>query len=148
MTEVDYEEPETIDYVPWEWEQVVCNCPRPEYGRVFPAPTDNTICVNCNKIARWLLLTCGTCKDRYLFAFKHHARTVGISMGAKHMVRDRSLDGWALDKCVCWNCINAKDPAVEGDRPPAYTQAPRVMRSFEEIVAEAEAEEESEGFSL
>lgn len=135
------------DYVPWEWAEVVCNCPNPTYSHVAPLP-DNTKCTTCNKISRWQLLNCTGCKEKYLFGFKHHARTVGLSMGAKHMVRDRNKDGWALDKGLCWGCICEEDPAVEGDIPPAHLKATRVMRSFEEIVAESENDEESEGFVL
>lgn len=136
------------DFVPWEWAGVVCNCENPEYRKVYPSPTDNTVCIKCEKIARWQLLTCTRCNDRYLFAFKHHARTVGLSMGKNHMIRDRSLDGWALDKGLCWRCICNEDPPVEGDVPPAYLDAPRIVRSFEEIVAESEAEEDNGAFTL
>ena len=133
MTELLDEYVPVAPKIPWEWEGEVCGCINPVYGRIFPAPSDNTVCTRCNKIARWQLMTCTGCSDQYIFAFKHHARTVGIAMGKNHRVRDTSLDGWALDKGLCWNCICKKDPAVDGDIPPVYTESPRKARSLAEI---------------
>lgn len=130
--DIDWSKPIAAQ-VPWEWSEAVCSCENPVYGRVFPAPTDNTICIKCNKLARWQLLVCRECNQYYIFTFRHHARTVGISMGKNHMVHDKSLDGWALDKRLCWNCICDEDPAVEGDKPPLYTKPPREARSIEDL---------------
>lgn len=112
--------------ISWEWDEVVCSCAEPTYGREFPEPTDNTFCTTCEKVARWQLLKCKRCNDDYLYNFKHHARFMGKN-------RDGHEDGWALDQLICWNCICKVDPATKDDRPPVYTEPPRKARSLEEL---------------
>lgn len=121
--------------IPWEWSAVVCACLNPKYDREFPAPTDNSRCVQCGMLARWQLLQCTGCDEHYIYVFKHHARALGLMMGQHHMVRDRDNDGWAVDKNLCWTCICDTDPAVEGDKPPVYVEPPPV-RSLDEILEE------------
>lgn len=129
---------ETLDamyqfQVPWDWEEVICTCPSPEYYPWYyknPAeavaldPNIRWICKRCEKWARFVLQPCKGCGQRYMWNFVHHANFRG-----KH----HDEDGWARHKQLCWNCITKKDPALPGDIPPEYTESPRKPRSLEEI---------------